>query len=244
MSFTLKKKTPPACEPGYKADPCWKCSGTGFFCMGTNNGSPYSLTGFDCYPCGATGYKIIRYRDYGKTPEQIAKRDAANEKRRATKAAKVEAERDAKAEANKAALGPFWDRLMAVPFEDGILGDLRAKSNGFLLSEKQIALAQRLLDERDARMAEKAARDAAKVWPPEGRRTVSGKLVAIKDVDSQYGSYRRATLACEGFLLNLRAGPGIGEDDKGKTFSLTCEITAKEIGFAFGNRARGWKEEA
>ena len=240
--MNLKKLAPPACEPGYKAEPCWKCSGTGFYCMGTENGKPYSLTGFDCHPCNGTGYKVRKDRDYGKTPEQIVARDAANEKRRMAQIAKGEAEANAKRETNKAALGSFWDRLMAVPLDDGILGDLRGKSNGFLLSEKQIALAQRLLDERDARLAEIAKRDAAKIMPPTGRHTVTGKLVGIKLCEGSFGSYWRATLACEGFLLNLRAGPSIGPSAKGATFTVTCEIEPREIGFAFGRMARGWGE--
>lgn len=39
------------------AKPCGKCSETGFYCMGVNNGRPYSSTGFDCFSCNGTGYK-------------------------------------------------------------------------------------------------------------------------------------------------------------------------------------------
>ena len=35
---------------------CSKCNGTGKYCMGIENGRPYSRTGFTCYPCHGTGY--------------------------------------------------------------------------------------------------------------------------------------------------------------------------------------------
>lgn len=50
----------PEAPEGYTVVMCWKCSGTGFFCMGTNNGKPYSLTGFDCWPCNGTGWRTRR----------------------------------------------------------------------------------------------------------------------------------------------------------------------------------------
>jgi len=37
---------------------CSKCGGTGFYCMGTLNGSPFSTTGFTCFPCNGTGWII------------------------------------------------------------------------------------------------------------------------------------------------------------------------------------------
>ena len=41
---------------------CLKCNGTGFYCMGTENGKPYSHTGFECYPCHGTGWKLPNKR--------------------------------------------------------------------------------------------------------------------------------------------------------------------------------------
>ena len=36
---------------------CAKCSGTGFWCKGVNNGKPMSNTGFECYSCKGRGWK-------------------------------------------------------------------------------------------------------------------------------------------------------------------------------------------
>lgn len=58
---SMRKKLPkPTGLPSNEAAVlCSKCDGTGFYCMGTRNGVPYSKTGFDCYTCGATGWKIL-----------------------------------------------------------------------------------------------------------------------------------------------------------------------------------------
>jgi hypothetical protein len=89
MGFA-KVKTPPPAPEGYKARKCWKCSGTGFYCMGIHNGQPYSLTGFACHPCGGTGYKGF---EKIKTPEQIARAEARAEKKRIKELAAYEAQR-------------------------------------------------------------------------------------------------------------------------------------------------------
>ena len=51
-SFVPAKKP----QPSANHYACGKCFGTGFYCMGTLNGKPYSHTGFTCYPCGGAGW--------------------------------------------------------------------------------------------------------------------------------------------------------------------------------------------
>lgn len=87
----MRKALPPPVAPeGMKAITCWKCSGTGFYCMGIHDGQPYSHTGFVCHPCNGTGYKGF---EKIKTPEQIARAEARAEKKRIKEAAAYEAHR-------------------------------------------------------------------------------------------------------------------------------------------------------
>lgn len=43
-------------QPSENHRACSKCGGTGFYCMGLENGNPFSRTGFVCYPCNGTGW--------------------------------------------------------------------------------------------------------------------------------------------------------------------------------------------
>ena len=43
-------------SPSVKSKPCPNCGGTGFYCMGVENGQPYSRTGFSCFKCSGTGW--------------------------------------------------------------------------------------------------------------------------------------------------------------------------------------------
>ncbi len=59
MSVPTKIKPQPKYDAStHKCMPCTKCGGTGFYCMGTLDGQPYSYTGFACRPCGGRGWKL------------------------------------------------------------------------------------------------------------------------------------------------------------------------------------------
>ena len=58
MSSPTSPKPMPEVDEFHTAHECSKCGGTGFYCMGVENGRPYSRTGFRCYGCGGTGWKV------------------------------------------------------------------------------------------------------------------------------------------------------------------------------------------
>ena len=82
-------------KPTYTYDvTCTRChvvNGQRLWVMGMMNGKPYSHTGFDCWACGNTGVTGTRTAPL-YTAEQVAKLDAAWDKRRATRQAKHQAE--------------------------------------------------------------------------------------------------------------------------------------------------------
>lgn len=59
---------------GHRWNTCNKCGGTGRYCQGMHNGAPASNTGFVCYSCGGTGWKL---RKNPRTKEQKAAHEAA-----------------------------------------------------------------------------------------------------------------------------------------------------------------------
>lgn len=137
-------------QPTYTYDvACNRChvvNGQRLWIMGMENGRPFSYTGFDCWTCGNTGVTgsktAVLY-----TAEQLAKLDAAQAKRQATRQAKLDAAREvaerqqAEARAGFAALhsdfcqqldqlqGEFW-----TGFRDSFYKRLSAPT------ERQVAL--------------------------------------------------------------------------------------------------------
>ena len=100
---------------------CLKCGGTGFFCMGTENGRPFSLTGFDCYPCAGTGWMV----------ESVEKHEA-RERRQARAEAKADEEREERALA----------RAMEMAEIDGIIENLLPRAVAIYGELKQSTDAQ------------------------------------------------------------------------------------------------------
>lgn len=108
-------------QPTYTYDvACNRCcvvNGQRLWIMGMQNGRPYSHTGFDCWTCGNTGVTSTKTAVL-YTAEQLAKLDAAQAKRQATRQAKLDAAREvaerqqAEARAAFAALhGDFCQQL-------------------------------------------------------------------------------------------------------------------------------------
>ena len=52
-------KPKPQIDEFHTARICNKCSGTGFFCTHIVDGVPQSRTGFTCYGCDGTGWKVV-----------------------------------------------------------------------------------------------------------------------------------------------------------------------------------------
>jgi len=51
-----------ATPPTATSRPCSSCGGTGFYCMGVENGRPYSRTGFNCFRCDGSGWVTPKAR--------------------------------------------------------------------------------------------------------------------------------------------------------------------------------------
>lgn len=56
----------PETDDRHTARQCSKCGGTGFYCQGVVNGKPVSNTGFKCYGCDGTGWKVAWKRGEAK----------------------------------------------------------------------------------------------------------------------------------------------------------------------------------
>jgi hypothetical protein len=72
-------------------DRCHVINGQRLWVMGTMNGQPYSLTGFDCWTCGNTGVRGER-QERLFTEVELARVNKASATREANRAAKAQAE--------------------------------------------------------------------------------------------------------------------------------------------------------
>ncbi len=128
------------------------------------------MTGEDC------AYKMGLGRDAFKAMRRTLERKAGKEKARTLcrdeYGIDIEAEKDV--EGTSHIMADLWDKLV------------RYGS----LSEKQVALAKKLVRERTERATRKADREARKAAAPavpEGRITIRGIVKAIKERESQWG---------------------------------------------------------
>jgi hypothetical protein len=58
MQIPTTTKPQPKVDEFHQACQCSKCGGTGFYCQGTHNGTPVSNTGFTCFSCNGTGWRV------------------------------------------------------------------------------------------------------------------------------------------------------------------------------------------
>lgn len=93
--YTGEVKTSLKGKPTYtykvSCNRCCEINGQRMWIMGIENGRPYSHTGFDCWACGNTGFTSIKTAPL-YTAEQLAKLDAAADKRQVARQAKYQAE--------------------------------------------------------------------------------------------------------------------------------------------------------
>lgn len=174
---------------------CRRCGGTG----------QYSFNGFDsiCYACGG----VLA----GRLGRKVGDRDAAvkhakaREKARARRLAASEAkrlERVAKRDAKVDALRRQYPEVMAYleslemdewgntqtrnPFISALRD--RAVNEGFM-TDKMAAAAMKIIDK------EKAEAARPKIEVIEGRGVITGAIVGVRRVESQWGSTLKATIA-------------------------------------------------
>ena len=92
----INEKGKPYTQVAITCDRCHVIGGRRLWIMGIENNRPYSKTGFDCWTCGNTGVrKMVDDRLY--TAEELAKINAAAQKRAAKRFAAEQAEAARKA---------------------------------------------------------------------------------------------------------------------------------------------------
>jgi hypothetical protein len=71
--------------------------------------------------------------------------------------------------------------------------------------------------------------------PPTGRVTVEGKVLSIKDVESQYGWATKLMVDCAGYRLYGTMPSGVNATI-GATVRFVATVEPKEVGFGFYSR--------
>jgi len=192
-------------DADHAATPCDKCAGTGFYCMGTENGRPYSQTGFTCYPCDGTGWKILT--------AAYVKRLEREDAKAAEKAAEI------KAEQAKADLAIDEDlKLRKIPLTALVVTAVwdiweeqsaHTTSGRELIAERVILDEQNHVDECPPRDVKSAANGQKMNWAcqivhlPTGRHYWVGRTYVAK-IESLKASRHAVDEACQTIVERAR----------------------------------------
>ena len=210
---------------------CARCIGKGHI-----NAYAHYANGV-CFDCDGTGGTWTTE----EREERLAKRREQDRARRARKAEEKAAKMDA---AREAFLAEHEGLAEALKTEHHIIEDLdyTLARNGEL-SEKQVALAFRIVEQVAERAAELDARPMENV--PEGRSEVTGEVVSLKWEDNSFSPSPYAPMVCKvvvaderGFRLYGTAPKAIREElAKGDRVTFAAALEPKEAGFGFFKRA-------
>lgn len=224
MTTTTKTETPLFLE-------CARCGGKGHI-----KAFAHYAAG-ECFDCDGTGGTWTTEEH----EERLAQRREQDRARRARKAEAKAAKADA---AREAFLAQHEGLAEALKTDHHITEDLNdtLTRNGEL-SDKQVALAFRIVEQAAERAAELAARPMEDV--PEGRSEVTGEVVSLKWVEDNYSPSPYAPMVCKvvvaderGFRLYGTAPKAIREElAKGDRVTFTATLEPKEAGFGFFKRA-------
>ena len=214
-------------------DRCHVINGQRLWVMGTENGQPYSRTGFDCWTCGNTGVRRER-EDRLYTAEELARVNKAA----ATRAARIAQEQrvareqaEAQQEARKAAFwaenSAFVQKLDALRDEENpteffnklridIVGSLRTPS------EKLVALV-------DAEIAKRAALAASRWIGTEGDKVdLTLRVEKIITLRSQWGtSWINVCRTTDGNVVVYKGTTDVGQE--GETVTVQATIGGHEL---------------
>lgn len=154
------------------------------------------------------------------------------------------------------------DRVLA--FEIATLNDLRSKARQYgSLSEKQLAFAIRLHDKALEKIeASKAKAEQARsaivagITAPEGRQQVTGTILNIKDVESDFGVTTKCLIdlgngtrvwgslpsSAQGSEYVAASKLWVSAIEKGDVVTLTAtfEVSSKDVLFGFYKRPSKW----
>jgi hypothetical protein len=178
-----------------KAGDTVKAYGTCNRCNGSGHYSYCQMYGTTCFGCGGRGETVQKRKLY--TKEQIEKKEARAEAKRAAKIAEAEAKRVA-----------FWDEIKfdaeltaAYKWADEFNYDERAPRSLHIVSDilgrhrrwGKVSTAQRnlvvKLHAQELEKLEKAPVEA-------GKRTIEGKVLGIKEVETDFGVTDKMRVEC------------------------------------------------
>lgn len=206
---------------------CWKCGGSGYL-----PGYEFS-DGARCWACmahrGPLGWRTREEYD------RIMARRAKDQERRARKAAEEAAERAKEILAWREANADLVEALEGYAGHSSFLLDLAARVlQGDVLTDAQVEVARKALQAE-------AEREAAEIEVPEGRQTVEGVVVSLKDYEDTFSPYGgrvwKMVVDCGGFRLFGGVPRAIlDEVEKGAKVRFTAALQPKEKGFGYYKR--------
>ena len=213
---------------------CGRCGGSGII-------SAYiPVNGGECFGCGGAGVERNttvgeeRRRDR-ETVNRMNRKMLRNEKERAARVAKADAER-AEAETKRAAFlaanEGLEDALAALPGDFGV--SLRASlATKGTLTEKQVAAALRVA-------AEVTEREEKATPVVEGRGVIAGIVRSVKTVDTDFGTtFKMIVEDDRGFRLYGTVPNAILDDvEAGSRVEFTARAEASKNDPAFGFYSR------
>lgn len=202
--YTGEVKTSLKGKPTYTYKvPCNRCceiNGQRMWIMGIENGRPYSLTGFECYACHNTGFTSIKTAPL-YTAEQLAKLDAAFDKRHAAKAAKqaaIEAERQAAKDAFVEMNQPFFDALNSLTgeFWERLRGDMANRMKA--PTERQIELVNGEVAKRQQNVS------SVHIGVIGDRIEINGTIERVISMETHFGIKHINIIRCNGNVVVYR----------------------------------------
>jgi hypothetical protein len=219
VKFQRESKTPVVWSD------CYRCGGAGYFRVWGH------IHEGRCFQCGGGKGKWVALSGVAARKRNAAKKAERRAAQVSAKIAEVEARALAFLRSNPAL-------VKALEVEHNILADLAAKLQRFgCLSDKQIELALKVAAEQKGRDEERAAQDAAAVDVPEGRHAIEGKVLSIKEQESQFGVSWKLLLDCGDYRLFGSLPRSIDPLVKvGDIVRLSAELQPKEKGFGFYKR--------
>lgn len=214
-------------------DRCCVVNGQRLWIMGTENGQPYSRTGFDCWTCGNTGVRGERKeRLYtAKELERVNKAAATREAKRQAAAVQAAAERADREAAYRAQNADFFAKISTLCTGNGSdFWDELAASLLLALkspSERQIALVE-------GEIAKRQQNASSAFFGEVGQRmTITLTVERVITLESQFYGTTWITVGRtpEGNVVTYKGKTDLG--NKGDTTTVTATIkghtTYKEI---------------
>jgi hypothetical protein len=175
--------------------------------MGIENGRPYSHTGFDCWTCHNTGFTSVKTAPL-YTAEQLAKLNAAADKRNAAKAAKqaeILAQHKAAQNAFVELHKPFFDAL------DTLSGEFWTRFRGDMVNrmtaptERQVALVQGEVAKRQQNA------NSVHFGAIGDRVEIQGMIERVISIDTNFGIKYINVIRCNNGNLAVYRGNYLGD---------------------------------